>query len=69
MINVLVKCKILSIETILSTYMLTEHTQAPVYMSILTIQSKNVHSLKTGSKQRLEMDEQNMAARSTVLGK
>ena len=45
-IKVFIKCKILSVETILSAYTHTHthtythlHTQAPAHMSILTIQS------------------------------
>ena len=48
------------------------HTEAPAYMSILTIQNLIYTQLKMGSKQRLEMGEDGSTERKTcfmVLGK
>ena len=60
-IKVFIKCKILSVEKILSTYMHTHtHTQVtphPHPPSTLTIQTLIYTQLKTSSKERLEMDE------------
>ena len=58
------KHEILSVETVLSACMHT-HALATAHMSIVTIQNLIYTQLKTGSKQRLEMNEDSSTQRKT----
>ena len=58
----------MSVETILSAYTHAKtHKQAPAHTSILTIQSLVYTQPKTGSKQRLETDEDSNTEQKTWL--
>ena len=66
-IKLFVKCKIFSVETILTHARSHAHEHASEHTSILTIQNLIYAQLETGSKQRLEMDEDSNTERKTWL--